>query len=282
MYLERQKNIKFLDKNVVILCEKINNNKDVDPIKKKRLRQLDSYKNAIYPFLSYLEGSIGNKENNLEREKTIKKESKILKNFFKKAYFNEKFILEEINELIQIIEEIWDEDYRNKEMFFIEELHKILYQPIKKEKRKSVKDDIIKKAKYYDISINSILIYSILAVLYGNNTIRAIFKFTNSKPIEEIKKIVYNSYNDVYSVIFILHFNAYIKKFGKKVEYITFDKSLSTFFEYFKNVETNFIEKNSELYTNIENIQANKLFPELNDEEIEEIKNYILSYESSY
>lgn len=68
----------------------------------------------------------------------------------------------------------------------------------------------------------------------------------------------------------------------KKVEYITFDKSLSTFFEYFKNVETNFIEKNSELYTNIENIQANKLFPELNDEEIEEIKNYILSYESSY
>ena len=79
-----------------------------------------------------------------------------------------------------------------------------------------------------------------------------------------------------------MHFNAYIKKFGKKVEYITFDKSLSTFFEYFKNVETNFIEKNSELYTNIENIQANKLFPELNDEEIEEIKNYILSYESSY
>ncbi len=66
------------------------------------------------------------------------------------------------------------------------------------------------------------------------------------------------------------------------MEYITFDKSLSTFFEYFKNVETNFIEKNSELYTNIENIQANKLFPELNDEEIEEIKNYILSYESSY
>ena len=132
MYLERQKNIKFLDKNVVILCEKINNNKDVDPIKKKRLRQLDSYKNAIYPFLSYLEGSIGNKENNLEREKTIKKESKILKNFFKKAYFNEKFILEEINEWIKIIEEIWDEDYRNKEMFFVEWLHKIMYKTIYK------------------------------------------------------------------------------------------------------------------------------------------------------
>lgn len=35
-------------------------------------------------------------------------------------------------------------------MFFIEELHKILYQPIKKKKEKVLKDDIIKKAKYYD------------------------------------------------------------------------------------------------------------------------------------
>ena len=92
--------------------------------------------------------------------------------------------------------------------------------------------------------------------------------------MEEVKKLAYNSYNDIKNMVRLFQYISKLKENGSKnnVEYITFDKSLNILYNYLKNCK---IEKriiDFEEYTNIEVIIKN-FFPKLSEEKLEELKN---------
>ena len=149
--------IKIIDRNIISLCEQLNRNKRIDVYKKQRLRKLNNSKNMILPMFAFLEGSRGRKENYLENKNTIELEIRTLKIFLKKAFVNEKFVLENIDENVKINLEVINDDTVINELLFIEKLHQVLYQPIKREKIENVKKDIFYIAKENNIKINSLI-----------------------------------------------------------------------------------------------------------------------------
>jgi len=227
---------------------------------------------------AFLEGSKGIYESLIENKKTIENEIQIVKRFFNRSFVNDSFILNEINEIVKANWDVINYEESKNEMVFIEKLHKILYQPIKREKKEAIKENIFKIASENNVAIGSLIVYCALGVLYANNKLRKIFKFTNSKTSDEVKKLSYNSHNDIKNMVRVCQYILELKKMKDEsiVKYITFDEGLNYLYGFLENAMIKEKKINCEDYTNI-TLYVNGFFPDLTDKEVVKLGEEILS-----
>ena len=222
----------LLDRNVISKCNDLLNKKKVDQNIKRELRRLNQPNIFISPLLSILEGSKGINETIKEKELTIKKETSIVKHFFKKAKHDAIFLNENIEEFSKIFAESELEDKANDYRNFIKEINSKLFQRVKAEKREIVENEIRDIAKKYDIDQQHLVVISALELLYGNDNIGYIFKFKKNISEGELGKLAYNAYSDIISGVRIAKIKEIIQnKYNQKieVEYFSFDKALVIF-----------------------------------------------------
>lgn len=264
-----------MDRNVVSLCKQIlNGQKKVGVNRKRELKKLNKPSNQISSLFSIIEGSQGIKESKEQKEQTLLNETSIIRRFFKKAKTDSDFLYNCKEEFSEVFSQNDVEINAKHYIKFIFEMHDILYQSISRRERSKIKNKIFEIAKQYEIDLEHIVVISSLAVLYGNNIIRKIFKFKNLSDTNEKNKLVYNAYNDLMVISRFVRMKQMLLDNNRKdkLEYFTFDNALNSFLKSVVADNSNLeysLDGSSSLQ--VQTIYPKSIFVDLSDEEVDNL-----------
>jgi len=237
----------FLDRNVIIAIKRYNEltirKRDKIPKNDTKiisfLKREDTKKNMFTPLLSIMEGSSGKEEDAKEIKENIKKEIRELSKFFKKSHIESSLIKPHIREsFLRAMTSVGHKYQIYCWIQFLKEANYHLSKNIRQDRKSYIANEILKIAEKYDIDINHPIIIAALAKLYGDNTGQKILKFKSKE--EEI-----NFYNSVMDINCLWRFlrltgknNISPYKHKLQFKFITGDKGLDRFFNYFNFLET--------------------------------------------
>lgn len=266
----------LLDRNVISLCNQLLEGKIIDKYRKKAIRLLDKNGYIISPLLSIYEGAKGRKETYEEKLITINKEAKILQKYFNKASIDSNFLLNCKEELAEVYSNYDIEKYTPNYLNFIFDLHDLLFQPIAIKNRDIMKKEIFNLANKHNIQKSHIIVIASLAVLYGNDKIREIFKFKQNIDDEKKKKLSYNAFNDLMIVQRVLSLRTILlnKNSTLVITYFTFDKGLMSLLNSIKDAKTSKVELSNMVEFETK-ITLSNFFPNLDSKGIIELEKEI-------
>lgn len=234
--------IYFIDRNVLSLIKESNLRKPQSDKNKlnllKKLRIIDRKQSIITPMLSVMEGKYRRLQTTeLEIKEVLDEELLALEKFFQKAVIDRN-----LNKLQDsLIFGLLSNDYQekiNKEIDFLNIINVFIYQPANSKDKKIFRDKILEIANQHELQKTSPVVFSSLLCLYGNDICREILK--SKKNI--LENHYYNAIMDFkYFSTFLMLASQIRPKYHS--EFITGDKNLSKFFEYF-----DFINVQSGLY----------------------------------
>lgn len=229
----------LIDRNVISTCEQILRSRE-KPLsqelayRKKRLKELDSYKNMISPLLSIIEGSHGIDETKEQKLKTLEHEISIVNKFFKKAESDSKFFQNNKERTAEVFTENYTEQNSPNYRKFISAMYPILIDITPRHKIDDKMDNILKIAIDLGVDPGHIVVISAIAVLHGNTIVREIFKFKQNLNQEEIEKKAYNVYSDLSVVSKVNSLQAMYHRNNQvgKIVFFSFDKRLNAFINF--------------------------------------------------
>lgn len=236
----------FLDRNIISMIKDINLGKDMSDEHKQdildKLNRIDQRENIITPILSVFEGEHGRLDTEDEIKNTVKKETYVLKNFFKKATVDKSIYKELLPLFLEgKLSPEFNIDIFNK-IKFLQVVNAYIYQPVSPAVRAEFKDNIVNHLSEFKIDKCNPIVVAVLCTLYGNEVCRKILK-----PKEDVNKT--NYYN---AVMDFQHFSIYATLAGQMkgnysgkqgafidCQFLTSDKSLNEFFTWFNYNKVN-------------------------------------------
>lgn len=264
----------FLDRNIIIAIKRYNElirrRRDKIPENDMKiilsLKSKDKKKNMFTPLLSIMEGTSGKEEDTEKIKTNIEKEFHELAKFFKKSYIESSLIKSNTRE--KFLKAITSIGHRHQIccwIQFLKETNFYLSKNICQDRKLYITNEILEIAKKYDIDKKHPIVIAALAKLYGDNTGQKILKFKQKAE----RKNFYNSVMDINCLWRFLRLtgknNISQYKYKLQFKFITGDKGLDIFFNYFDFLETR-VEGNdfdAKLYFSLSQYGKNNLPKEL-------------------
>ena len=273
----------LVDRNVVSACGEILNSlqaRETLSMKNTKreieLRELDSSSNQISSFLSIVEGSTGIDESPQEKENTLEHEVYIIQKYFTKAETDGQYLLDKKKEISELFSNNYIEENGLKYQKFIYDIQSLLLESVSKLKRFEFLEKILKLAYKYNVNQKHPIVICSIAVLYGNNEVRRVFKFKKKCDEETRRKDsynVYNVYNDLMIISRVRRIKQILKDSARKdeIKYFSFDKPLNDLVNSLI-INQSKIEKTEDGGSILElEINYAQIFTHLSDEEINEL-----------
>jgi len=264
----------FLDQNILINIKEYDNTKNFKCSETDKLKILksDRYKN----FISIMATNLELANNKFEQNKYlnyIESYSKALSKFFKYSKTDALFF-KDLKEYLIIFHLNYDLLNIPKYIELINTFNSSLVEEIPKEKRFIKVEEIIKKTENLELPISNIVTLSLIAVVYKNQILKKIFKFSKNKKFNP-----YNSLNDLLFLERSFYLFQKIKKlpFSNIINYkiLTCDKNLLKANNFFKFKNLKIVPETNTFYIDL---SINKeLFIEIDENEFIKLKTLITS-----
>lgn len=259
----------LLDRNAVACVKGSVAGKDQPQDRLAELRGLDKRRNTISPILSIIEGQSGRRENNLELQNTIEKESKAVGEFFKRARTDSGYFESNIASFAEVFsahtEHSWD-----SYLSFVLEAQEHIFQPVAPNQRLTVEGQLIAVAEKHRVALKHPVFLISIAVLYGSEAARRVLKpKPEYKSQEERLKAAHNVVSDLIVISRIGLIRSTMSdadlRFGY-IRYFTFDKGLSAVVNAIRIVSENTVCTDEDSVSTAVNATYDRnLFPEMDD-----------------
>ncbi|UAN51663.1 hypothetical protein KGP26_00775 [Serratia sp. JSRIV002] len=233
------KKIYLIDRQIISIIDKLNENKPLRDDQVAILTQLRKYdrKGSIFsPILAIMEGQSSRPENESEVLKTISEDiAKLVKNnFFKKAKVDQSLcnipILRDltVETLTTSARDIKRESY----LSLLKIYHEQIGDPVGVEKRMKTARDMKLKADEFNISVEHPVFFTSLLCLFGSGKARDLLKFGKKSFTP------YNSYSDIKLYSDYVRIIDFISKSGidAKVKIISQDKGVNFLQKLYENL----------------------------------------------
>jgi len=264
----------FLDQNILINIKEYGDIKNFKCSKtdKSKILKYDKYRNFISIMAANLELA-NNKFEQGEYLNHIESYSNAVSKFFKYAKTDALFF-KDLKEYLTIFYSNYDLSNIPKYVELINVFNSSLVEEIPKKERFIKAEEIIKKTKNLELSISNIVTLSLIAVVYKNQILKKIFKFSKNKKFNP-----YNSLNDLlflersFYLFQIVKNSSFLNIIDYKI--LTCDKNLlkaNNFFK-FKSLK---IDSEKETFSINLDIDK-KLFTEIDENEFTKLKTLITS-----
>ena len=252
--------VHFVDRNVISQIK----DQRLSPDDENLLRSIDHSTNRISPIIASFEGQIGVLQSVEQLKASIAKDTAALSGFFENAHTNDMALISHENHLRAIIDhqqQRWD-----KYAEFVGFAQRRLFQPIARDKLKSVQLELIAESNRLAVPVKSIYFFCALACLYRQEDAHEILKPSLKKG--GTPKRVHNALQDLAS-IGLYHTLSMLLRIGNQpiqTNYITFDGWVRRFIS-LTNARPSGILLTTEMVTRTDIDFSHELFPEASEDE---------------
>lgn len=191
------------------------------------LRSIDQEGNRVSPILACFEGQVGVLQTEAQLQESIEKDTAALAGFFKLALTDDMEKIAHPEHILAIVnrqKERWD---ANAE--FVGYAQRRLYQPVAKDKLKTVQGELAEEAKRLSVPFDSIYFLCAIACLYQQKDAHEILK--PSLKLGGTPKRVHNAMQDLASIGLYYTISMFFDAGTQKIRttYLTFDGWVNRF-----------------------------------------------------
>lgn len=250
----------LLDRNIVALIKEVAAGKETNDVKKQHclrtLREIDIPTNYISPLLSIIEGEHGREDSADEKSNCQKKESDVLRQFFKSANLDSEY-LDASRRIVGSVFTTYREEHWSAREEFFNKAAPLVAQKAPIGERQAIEQKLIRKAAAADLASDDVLLVLFLACLHGSDDARKVIKPT--------KPDAYNVLNDLHVIPRIGLIKALVRQTGiqMNVRFVTLDEGLEQVLSNIRIVESN-LSNTEELGMQVRYLPG--LFPELEND----------------